>query len=305
VKSANLLAVAPGGACLAYLRTDQESGLALVKDGVATSWLLEKAPLPGQPDLTVSAIDTILATSPEGDGVFALLAPRRGEPFLALVTAAQTTRILDLNAPDPTDPASRLYHIAKGEAADGGALAFWAYVYRNGKVDLRLGRLYLWDRGRLQVVYGTPDSVYPAGPEDAREELAYSLSWVDPPHRRFLVLLKRRIDGTTVGYAARYYDGVKLNEVSGENLIPNVLPRAWPVPGAPGALALSGFFCPNFPRGPWQPVNGLFEDRPPYRLQSGPERVSTNGVRFRATAIRGGDGQRLLLLLPDGFYLSQ
>lgn len=305
VKSANLLAVAPGGACLAYLRTGQESGLALVKDGIATPWLLEKAPLPGQPDLTVSAIDRILATSPEGDSVFALLEPRRGETFLAQITATATTRILDLNGPDPTDPASRLYHIARGEAADGSALAFWAYIYKNGKVDMRLGRLYLWDRGQLQAVYGTPENRYPAGPEDAREELVYSLSWVDPAHRHFLALLKRRIDGNTVGYTARYFDGMQFHEVSGENLLPNILPRTWPVPGVPGTLALSGFFSPNVPRGPWQPVSGLFENRPPYRLLPGPERVSANGVRFRPTAVRGGEGQRLVLLLPDGFYLSK
>lgn len=302
VKSANLLAVQPGGACLVYLRTDRESGIALWRNGAAEPWLLEKGPLPD--GTTLKAIERLLGVAPQGDGLFALLEPAQGEPFLAAIAAGKVTKVLDAKGPDPLEPASRLYHVARADAADANAAAIWAYVYQGGRTDRRLGRLYLWDQGALRRIYGTPEQSWPAGVGDAREDAFGACWWTDRAKRQFLVLNQRRLDGATLGLSCRYFDGNTLQDVAVAGHLPNILPRAWPVPAG---LAVTGFYCPTFPRGEWQPVSSLFEPRAPYRLQSGGEYVSTNQVRFPLTAIRGWDAaaSRYVILLPEGFYLTK
>jgi hypothetical protein len=302
VKSANLLAVQPGGGCLAYLRTDRENGIVLWRNDIVEPWLLEKGPIPG--GTTLKAFERLLGVAPQGDGLFAVLGPAQGEPFLAAIAAGKVTKVLDAKGPDPLEPASRIYHVARADAADANAAAIWAYVYQGGKVDRRLGRLYLWDQGSLRRVYGTPDQSWPAGPGDAREDAFGECWWTDRATRRFLVLNQRRLDGVTLGLSCRYFDGNALQDVTVAGHIPNILPRAWPVPAG---LAVTGFHCASPPRGPWQPVSSLFEPKAPYRLQPGGEYVSTNQVRFPLTAIRGGDAtaNRYVLLLPDGFHLTK
>lgn len=302
VKSANLLAVQPGGGCLVYLRTDRESGIALWRKGAAEPWLLEKGTLPG--GTTLKTFERLLGVAPQGDGLFALLEPAQGEPFLAAITAGQVTKVLDAKGPDPLEPASRIYHVARADAADANAATIWAYVYQGGKTDRRLGRLYLWDQGALHRIYGTPEPSWPAGEGDAREDAFGECWWTDRANRQFLVLQRRRLDGTTLGLSCRYFDGNTLQEVAVAGHLPNILPRAWPVPAG---LAVTGFHAANPPRYPWLPVSSLFEPRAPYRLQPGGDYLSTNQVRFALTMIRGGDAasNRYLLLLPDGFYLTK
>ena len=304
VKSANLLAVQPGGGCLVYLRTDRESGVVLWRNGAAEPWLLEKGPIPGMEGVNLKAFERLLGVAPQGDGLFALLETAQGEPFLAAITAGKVTQVLGAKGPDPSEPASRLYHVARADAADADAAAIWAYVYQGGKVDRRLGRLYLWDQGVLRRIYGTPEQSWPAGVGDAREDAFGECWWTDRAKRQFLVLNQRRLDGATMGLSCRYFDGNALQDVAVAGHIPNILPRAWSVPAG---LAVTGFHSANPPRGPWLPVSSLFEPRPPYRLQPGGEYVSTNQVRFPLTAIRGGDAaaNRYVLLLPDGFHLTK
>jgi len=296
VKAANLLAVRADGSCLTYLRTDKESGLALVKPGSAEPFFQ---------DGPEGTLGTILAAAPQGEAIFALLEPKKGEPFLAAITQGRVVRLLTLNGPDPTDPASRLYGIVQGEAADAEALAFWCLIYKEGKVDWKRGKLLLWDRGAFRAMHETETQVRLGGTEDQNEQWLLGCWWTNPAKRQCLLFLRKRVDTRTAGFACRFYDGGSLNDVAAEGALPNLLPRAWPVPGAPGALTLAGFDCPNFPKGEWRPVEALFEDRPPYRLQPGPELVSTNRVRFRPTVLRGGEGQRFVALLPDGFYVTK
>lgn len=302
VKSANLLAVQPGGECLVYLRTDRESGIALWRKGDAEPWLLEKGALPG--GTTLKSFERLLGVAPQGDGLFALLEPAQGEPFLATVTAGKVTKVLDAKGPDPLEPGNRVYHVARADAADASAAVLWAYVYQGGKTDRRLGRLYLWDQGALRRIYGTPEQSWPAGEGDAREDTFGECWWTDRASRQFLVLQQRRLDGATVGLSCRYFDGDTLQEVAVAGHLPNILPQAWPVPAG---LAVAGYHCANPPRGAWEPVSSLFEPRPPYHLQPGGEYVSTNQVRFPLTAIRGGDvaANRYVIFLPEGFYLTK
>lgn len=307
VKAVNLLAVQPDETCLVFLRVNKQAGLVLIRKGVITPILVEKEPIPGLGEVTLSEIRTLLGVPAQGDAVFALLEPRKGEPFVAQIKVGSCARILTLRDPDPTESGNIPYHVTQGDAADADALALWVYSYRGGKVDRRGAKLLLWDHGTFQTLYRSTEEVWAVGPQDTHEEALPGLWWTQPSKRQFVAILRKRLDGQTVQQRLIYFDGARVNEVASEGHLPNQFPKARLVPGGEGALTLTGVFADRPPYGQWQAVKALFEPRAPYQLGRGPLLTSSNHINFLLASVLGGDPQtnRFVVQLPDGFYVSR